>query len=166
VTSLVLVLIVLCSKYGSALAGVGPSLWVWALLFLLAVLLGQWIGRWGGFQRLILPRGERKEAVHQRALLEFHEAGLNKTEGETGILLFVSLLEHEAVVLFDKGIARHCTPEVFQNVVAALIEGAKTGDLAGGYQRAIALCTDVLSKHFPPRAVNPNELKDYLRIEE
>jgi putative membrane protein len=145
-------------------SGVTP--WLWIVVLLLILPIGYGLSQWTLIQRFFLPIDERKASVHQRALLEFHEAGLKKTEGQTGILLFVSLLEREAVVLFDQGIAQHCQPETFQKVVDELISGAKRKDLASGFERAIHFCTELLVPYFPPGKQNPNELKDQLRIKD
>jgi putative membrane protein len=145
----------------------GPSLaWIWGVLYGAAMVLGYSLGSLSAVQRWLLPASEQKEAVEQRALLEFYAAHLDRTERGTGILLFVSLLEHRAVVLADKGIAQHCQPKVFDDVVEDLIQGAKSGDLAAGFVQAIARSADLLAPHFPPLATDKNELKDYLRIKE
>lgn len=140
--------------------------WLWLLVLLLVAAFGYFLGFLPAVQRFVLPHAERKACVAQRALLEFYLAHLNKTQGGTGILLFVSLMEHQAVVLADEGIAKHCEAQVFEGVVAALVEGAKAKDLALGYEKAIKLCTDILTPYFPIQAGDVNELRDYLRIKE
>lgn len=140
--------------------------WLWLAVLIALSGCGYLLGLTPRVQRFVLPRVERKACVDQRALLEFYLAQLSKTEGGTGILLFVSLLEHQAVVLADEGIAKYCQPAVFEGVVAALIAGAKAKDLASGYEKAIELCADILTPHFPIKRGDVNELKDYLRIKE
>ena len=44
------------------------------------------------------------EAVRARAIRAFHEHGLHRTAEGTGVLVFASLFEREAVVLGDRGI--------------------------------------------------------------
>ncbi len=154
---------------GLKLEGLLPwELHLWTLIpFSLGFLtLGYALGLSSLVQRFLLPAQEQKDSVEQRALLEFYGSQLDKTDGRTGILLFVSLMEHRAVVLADKGIAQHCQPQVFDEVVADLISGAKSGDLSAGYVKAIARCSDILAPHFPPSSADKNELKDYLRIKE
>jgi putative membrane protein len=117
-------------------------------------------------QRFFLPRSEQTLAVERRALLEFYAADLKQTKGGTGILLFVSLLEHRAVVLADKGIAQHCKPAIFDAVVQDLIRGAKNRDLGLGYEQAIRRCSDLLQPYFPRLDSDRNELADGLLIKE
>jgi putative membrane protein len=112
----------------------------------------------------LIPRKDQKLETERRAMLAFYEAGLSATEGRTGILLFVSFFERQAVVLADQGIARFCKPEDFQELVHDLVQGAKDHKLVEGFEKAIARCQGILAPHFPPLTSNPNELKDYLRI--
>ncbi len=137
---------------------------IWSALFALSVMLGFIFGRSAVGQRCLTPRWEKARQTQQRALLEFYQAGLNKTKGQTGILLFISWRERQAVVLADEEISRHCKPEVFNEVVKELVQGAKTNRLAEGYARAIGICADILEKHIPLQPDDVNELKDHLRI--
>lgn len=140
------------------------SVWLWSALFVAAVCGGFAFGRSPFGQMKLTPRFEKRRQVQQRALLEFYEAGLNHTKGRTGILLFISWRERQAFVLADEGIAKHCQPAVFKDVVQELVRGAKEGQLAAGYARAIAMSADILAQHIPVQPYDANELKDYLRI--
>ena len=54
------------------------------------------------------------------------------------------------------------TPEVWDKAVAALIAGIKDGRPADGFVAAIEQCGAVLAQHFPPGALNRDELPDKL----
>jgi putative membrane protein len=105
-------------------------------------------------------------AVWHRAVTEFYEAGWHKTEGQTGILLLVSLAEHRAVVLADKTIAAKLPPDAWAGVVKTLIQGVKQGDLGEGFAAAIAECGALVRPHFPIDERDRNELRDALVIKE
>jgi putative membrane protein len=122
------------------------------------------LARLPSIERLLIPRKDQKLETERRAMLAFYEAGLSATEGRTGILLFVSFFERQAVVLADQGIARFCKPEDFQEMIRDLVQGAKDRKLVEGFEKAIGRCQGILTPHFPPSAHNPNELKDYMRI--
>lgn len=141
-----------------------PELWLG--IYVLAALSGFALGTVSAVQRFLVPRWEQRQAVEQRALLEFYLARLQDTEARTGILLFVSLAERQAVVLADKGISQHTAPGFFDAVVQDLISGAKSGRMAEGFQGAIERCAGLLAQHFPPRAEDRNELCDALRIKD
>jgi putative membrane protein len=137
---------------------------LWSIGFVIAGMSGYMLARLPAVERLLIPRKDQKLETERRAMLAFYEAGLSATEGRTGILLFVSFFERQAVVLADQGIARFCKPEDFQELVHDLVQGAKDHKLVEGFEKAIARCQGILTPHFPPLTSNPNELKDYLRI--
>ncbi len=107
----------------------------------------------------------RRQAV-VRAEAEFHREGLGATQGQTGILLFISLLEHQAVVLADKGIAGKLGESVWRDVVATLLEGPKSGQWADRLEKALRQSGALLAEHFPAGHVNNNELPNHVIIKE
>ncbi len=137
---------------------------LWSVGFLLATALGYAVSHWAPIERLMIPKKDQMAETERRAMLAFYEAGLSKTAGGTGILLFVSFFERQAVVLADQGIAQHCPPETFRELVQELIRGARDQRLVEGFEVAIHRCQELLQTHFPAQASNPNELKNYLRI--
>ncbi len=133
---------------------------------LAAGLLGALAARWDPVERLLAGRRAMDEAVRARALRAFQEHGLHRTAEGTGVLVFASLFEREAVVLGDHGIHGRLGDEEWRRAVDALVSGIRGGDPARGFVDAIALCGARLAAHFPrdpsaPRA--PNELEDAIR---
>jgi putative membrane protein len=146
-----------------------PDIWhdgYFAVCLIAFSLVGLLISKFPAVQRLVLSKQERANQVDQRAELEFYEAGLEKTEGKTGILLFVSLLERRAVVLADQGIHSKLPPETWENVVSLLVSGIKAKDMAGGFSKAIDACGTILSEHFPIAPDDVNELHDHLIVKD
>ncbi|BDG04555.1 TPM domain-containing protein [Anaeromyxobacter oryzae] len=134
---------------------------------LAAGLLGAAISLWDPVERLLVGRRGLDEAVRARAVRAFHEQGLHRTTEGTGVLVFASLFEREAVVLGDKGIDAKLAPGEWDRTVAALVEGLRTGDPGKGFVEAIALCGARLAEHFPrDAATRPpvNELEDAIRL--
>jgi putative membrane protein len=141
--------------------------WAWLPLdLLLASFLGWALAKLPAVRRLFTPAADRHQAVFLRAKAAFYERGFDKTQGGTGILLFVSLADHQAVVLADKAIAKKLPAEVWDEVCEMLLRGARQKDLANGFQAAIAKCASLLEKNFPPKRKNRNELSDTVIIEE
>ena len=105
------------------------------------------------------------EAVRARATRAFHEHGLHRTAEGTGVLVFASLFEHEAVVLGDRGIHEKMGAD-WDKAVAALVDGMRAGDPGKGFVDAVALCGARLAEHFPrDPSLHPsrNELEDQIR---
>jgi putative membrane protein len=59
-----------------------------------------------GIRRLFTTRAERLAAVRTHAAALFHQRGVANTSGETGVLLYASLLERRIEVLADRGLLR------------------------------------------------------------
>lgn len=158
--------IVLAMKHGLwiyDMAAYGND-WQWSIFFAFAIFAGVLFGRSRAGQLWLTPGWEKKRQVEQRAMLAFYQAGLNQTSGRTGILLFVSWREHQAIVLADEGIAKHCDTKVFEEVVGELVRGAKEKRLADGFVKAVRLSAEILARHIPILPGDKNELRNSLHI--
>lgn len=117
-------------------------------------------------QRAFVNSIDRDLQTQSRALNEFYQANLDKTEGSTGILLFISLDDHKAVVLADQNISKKLPQKTWDEVVQLLLNGAKKRDLASGFCDAIKLCGEILEKDFPILPDDINELPNHLIIKD
>ena len=113
-------------------------------------------------ERWLTPAAIRTRRLHKLATEQFLARGLHDTAERTGVLIFASLPEHHAEVIADAGIYAKVGAEHWADTVAALVAGAKAGDIIGGFEGAIALAGEVLAEHFPPGALNRNEIDDHL----
>ncbi len=120
----------------------------------------------GWVERLLTSKADQAMQVEQRAMNEFYNHRINNTARATGILVYVSLMEHRAVVLGDQAIAKKIAPDKWQETVDRLIKGVKEKNLSEGFCEAITLCGDILENHFPIQANNRNELKNHLIVKE
>jgi putative membrane protein len=83
---------------------------------------------------------------------------LQHTELRTGVLIFVSVAERYAEVLADAGIAQKVPVEVWDSAVKGLLSDIRAGRAADGFVKVIETCATTLAEHFPPGAINRNEL--------
>lgn len=137
------------------------------LVQLAAGAVGALASLWDPVERLLAGRRAMDEAVRARAVRAFRENGLHGTAEGTGVLVFASLFEREAVVLGDHGIHARIGDAEWSRAVAALVAGVRRGDPAGGFVDAIALAGARLAEHFPrdgAHAAAPNELEDMIRV--
>ncbi len=134
--------------------------------FAVLILLVKLLSPLAVVERLLTSKMDQRSQVEQRAINEFHNLNLTQTRDATGILIFVSLMERQAVVLGDQAIAKRLEPEVWQNVVDQLIQGVKEKNLSSGFCRAIDMSAGLLSEHFPIKPDDENELKNHLVIKE
>jgi putative membrane protein len=111
---------------------------------------------------LLVPRRARYERAHDLAMRQFFAQGLHRTEHRTGVLIFAAAAERYAEIVADQGINAKVTPDVWQKAVDALIAGIKDGRPGEGFVAAIEQCGAVLAEHFPPGALDRDELPNKL----
>ena len=88
-------------------------------------------------RRLVTPRALKRERVHRRALEQFMTRAYHLTDDDTGVLIFASLAERQAIVLADEGVAGKVGAAEWKAVVDALVAGMRSKDPGGGFVRAI-----------------------------
>ncbi len=115
-------------------------------------------------KRLLTNNEDMINQVNMRSELEYFESGITKTRDSTGILLFVSIMEHRAVVLADKAISDVVPPETWSGVCSTLITGIKSGNMEQAFIDAINECEKILTPHFPIKPDDTNELSNHLII--
>ncbi|MDH7515565.1 MAG: hypothetical protein QHI48_06810 [Bacteroidota bacterium] len=103
--------------------------------------------------------------VEERARLAFLEEQVFATRDRTGILIFLSLLEHRVRVIGDNGINAKVRQEEWDGIVDGIIRGMKRGAPAGALHRAIIECGELLSRFGVERKPDDtDELDDTVRI--
>jgi putative membrane protein len=112
----------------------------------------------------LVPRAMRQLHAKRRATEQFLVQNLHTTSGRTGVLIFVSVAERHAEVLADQGIDAKVPPGTWQTIVDDLTREIGNGRAADGFVGAITAAGEHLAQHFPPGAVDPNELPDHLII--
>lgn len=131
------------------------------------LLLGHALGRVEAIRRRLVPQRLQEARVQERALRAFAENGLRRTRGRTGVLLFVSLLEHRVRVLADEGVDRVLDPnESWQEVVDLTTSGLREGRATEGLVSAVETLGRILSRHLPAPPRNPDELPIALVLED
>lgn len=114
--------------------------------------------------RLVIPKQVRSRMVYTRALRHFVESGVYATKERTGILIFISWMEHEVRILADKGISSAIDQSVWNRLADNVAAGVRTGKLPEALIAVIEECGTILSEHFPAGSENENELVDGLVV--
>ena len=102
-------------------------------------------------RRVLTPRFLKRHRVKKAAFHHFVAAHSHAKESDTGILIFVALVERQVEVLADAAIHAKCGDAVWARAAAAVQEGMKDPDPTSGIENAIAICGGALKAHFPPR---------------
>lgn len=140
--------------------------WGTALLMIGAALAGGLTTRFVPVvRRLMAGDDEMADRVHDRAVEAFVDEELFDTSDRTGILLFVSLLEHRIEVLGDTGINAEVDPDDWVEVIARLRRGVRNDRLTDGLVDAIELCGELLARRgVEVQPDDENELSDSVRL--
>ena len=137
--------------------------WVFAVQLLLFIVVALVLSQvW--FRYLVTPRKLMQKYAHRNAASQFMTFRTHATGGRTGVLIFVSLLEHYVEVVGDTAIAAKVTDKDWQKIVDEMLPLLKVHKLADALVLGIEHCGHTLAKHFPPNASNPNELPDHFII--
>ncbi len=134
----------------------------WLMTCQLALGAVGWICAWilPGFQRLFISEERASRVAAEQAFQEFYRNGLHETEAATGVLLFVSLLEHRVIVLGDAGINAVVEPGDWERTDRAILEGVRNGSLRSGLVKGVEITADLLASHFPWTEGDRNEIPD------
>ncbi|MBO6717321.1 MAG: TPM domain-containing protein [Rhizobiaceae bacterium] len=120
------------------------------------------IGWWPHLRIHFVPKALRFRRAHHNAVTQFLARNIHVTENRTGVLIFLSLAERYAEIVADAAINAHVPQERWNEIVAALTARAAKGEIAEGFEKAIAATGALLAASFPVGAGNTNELDDHL----
>ena len=138
-------------------------------LLVLAVIVGYGLGMtiatysWT-LRRLFTPKKHMSAEVELAAGHAFFDRRVHHTQGGTGILIYVSLFEHEASILADQTAHEKLGQEALDELCKKLIDGIKAGDLATALCEVIKDAGERLAKVLPRTDGDHNELENTLII--
>lgn len=110
----------------------------------------------------ITPKELRQANCSRNAFEQFFIRRLNETVNRTGVLLFVSLEEHYVELIADDGINGKVKEGEWNDIIAAFTAHLKKGRVHEGFVGAIGACEALLTRHFPGKRNDKNELPDEL----
>ncbi len=110
----------------------------------------------------MIPRSVRQQRAARHAREQFFLQNLHRTQGRTGVLLFVSVAEHHVEIIVDSGISDVVDNAVWQQIVQDFIAHVQRDEIAAGFDSALDQCREILWEHFPAPQGNPDELPNHL----
>jgi putative membrane protein len=145
----------------------GMPLYVGVLAMVASVLVAFIVGtvagsRIGWLRRLFTPRQQMLEEVSSRAREVFFDKRIHHTAGATGLLIYVSLFEHMAVVLGDQEILDKLGQPFLDRLCKQLTAGLHQRNPMEAVCGVIAEAGEQLSGPLPRAAGDVNELQDAL----
>ena len=161
------ILIPLPDTTPNAWGGTAP---VWQLIILLvALIVGFVIGTGIGIKsnrlrRMFTPKRQMQDEVWRRARETFYDQRVHHTTKEAGLLIYVSLFEHQAVILADQQVLTHIEQSLLNEICTELTSRLKTEPLTDSLVHTIESVGNKLEGKLPAPASNWNELADVLVV--
>lgn len=131
-------------------------------LGILAFLIAWLILLWDPVRFALVPGMVKTNRVEDRAIDLFKVGADRRTHGRTGVLLYLSMLEHRAEIVADQSIVEKVPPEVWGEAMADMLAEIKQGRIAEGLAAGVRDVGVVLAEHFPRAEDDRNELPDRL----
>ena len=102
----------------------------------------------------------RDRTSRQRAEAVFSQLRVWDTEENSGILIYVQLVDRRIEIVADRGIGAKVAQAEWDAICRAMEGSFKEAQYLEGALEAIGRATALLARHFPAGAQNPNELPD------
>lgn len=96
----------------------------------------------------------------ERAARIFHELGMDQTELENGVLIYIATEDHKASVYAGKGIHKQVEDGFWSDVLNILLEHFKKEEFEVGIVEAVRKVGHKLKELFPYHQEDVNELSD------
>jgi uncharacterized membrane protein len=100
------------------------------------------------------------ESSRQRAVELFASQRVWDTEENSGILIYVQLVDRRVEILADRGIAARVAQAEWDAICREMEASFRGGEWRSGALQAVARAGALLVQHFPAGQSNPNELPD------
>jgi uncharacterized membrane protein len=111
-----------------------------------------------------LPLGALREGCRARARELFGLLGVWDTEENTGVLIYVQLIDHDIEIVADRGIAARVPQREWEEVCHAMEAAFRAKRFEEGTIQAIERVTLLLAQNFPAEGVSANEIPDKPRV--
>jgi uncharacterized membrane protein len=108
--------------------------------------------------RLGLSQLLRHTSARQRAEELFSQLRVWDTEHNSGVLIYVQLVDRKVEILADRGITKIVGNEPWQRICKDMELAFRSGNFEEGALQVVQAAGGVLAQHFPAQGANPNEL--------
>jgi uncharacterized membrane protein len=102
-------------------------------------------------------RGHRPR---ERATEVFGALHVWDTAQRTGVLIYLLLADRDIEIVADRGIAARVAQDQWEQICRAMEAELRAGRFEAGALAGIRAVSDLLARHFPSGATNPDELPD------
>jgi uncharacterized membrane protein len=99
-------------------------------------------------------------STRERAIQVFSMLRVWDTEQNSGVLIYLQMVEQRIEIVADRGINRQVAQHEWDAICARMQAAFREGRFEQGSLAAIEEITSTLARHFPPGDQNPDELPD------
>ncbi|MCC6533425.1 MAG: TPM domain-containing protein [Burkholderiales bacterium] len=110
-----------------------------------------------GLEPLDVLRGMSARA---RALDVFTRLRVWDTDGNSGVLVYLQMVDHRIEIVADRGIDRRVAQAEWDAICRRMEAAFRASRFEAGVIEAVGEITALLARHFPPGEHNPDELPD------
>ncbi len=114
----------------------------------------------GPLRLALAPKSLKSRRVNRAAM--HHLAATRLVGAGAAVVIFASEAERMVTVVADEAIHLKAGDAAWDQAVAAVLKGVKSGDPASGFVSAIEICGGYLAEHFPAHGERHNALSDRL----
>jgi putative membrane protein len=136
---------------------VAEVLLIQRLVFVMMVL----VLRFPPIMRRIIPSSVKNWRASNLARRQFLENKLHHTNGETGVLIFVSEVERYVEIIADRGVTPFISDSDWQEIVNDFTNLVHAGKTLEGFLHTVETCGNLLAKHVPATSTK-DELPNHL----
>jgi TPM domain len=109
----------------------------------------------GGLSPLALLKGATPRS---RAVDVFSQLRVWDTEENTGVLLYLQLVDRDIEIVADRGINARVSQAEWEAICQRMEAAFRDGRFDAGVIAGLGEITALLTRHFPARAANPDEM--------
>lgn len=127
-----------------------------ALKFTVALLILKWMP----LRLFLTPAATKHRRVRRRALTIFKAAAERRTQGRTGVLIYLSMAERRAEIIADEAVHKLTDDHAWGEAMTSLVNDVREGRPGDGIVAAVERIGVVLAEHFPRAPDHKNEIPD------
>lgn len=142
------------------------NFWIHFMVFIGGALLGVVLSRLSWVQKVMLPNWVEQKFVQREALHYFLTSGVSRTPSRSGVLIFVSLFEHDIEVIVDSAVQEQVTNDEMNQIVSSALPHFKKKEYYEGIQSALNQVEKVLLQYFVKPEQKQNEYHEELLLVE
>lgn len=107
---------------------------------------------------------EKRKSLRELAEIEFARSGITNTRERTGVLIFLLLSDRQFYILADKKISESIEQKILDRLANQMSNEFRLGNYFKGIVDCIIALSEILSKNFPIKPYDVNEISNKVRL--